>query len=76
MQVSHSDSGSGSGILRDSLRGNISFVFSLFDLGCCLGFGFGLTGASCRWWVSSSAAVGLSRRPDAGRQSPGEGGIC
>jgi len=26
LQVSHSDSGSGSGILRDSLRGNISFV--------------------------------------------------
>jgi len=35
--VSHSDSGSGSGILRDSLRGNISFVCRVFDLGCCFG---------------------------------------
>ena len=27
--MSHSDSGSGSGILRDSLQGNISFVFDV-----------------------------------------------
>ena len=43
MQVSHSDSGSGSGILRDSLRGNISFVDDGIGSGVVV---LGPTGAS------------------------------
>ena len=72
--MSHSDSGSGSGILTDSLRGNISFVL-MFGLGVGLLF-LGRPGLVPGGESLSSAAVGLSRRPDARRQSPGEGGVC
>ena len=71
--MSHSDSESGSGILRDSLRGNISFVLSLVWEWMLV---FGRPGLVAGGESLSSAAVGLSRRPDARRQSPGEGGVC
>jgi len=73
--VSHSDSGSGSGILRDSLQGNISFVLVVWDRigGCCF---LSRTGLVAGGESFSSAAVGLSRRPDARRQSPGEERVC
>jgi len=72
--VSHSNGGSGSGLLRDSLRGNISFVLSLVWEWVLLVFG--RPGLVAGGESLSSAAVGLSQRPDARRQSPGEDGVC
>ena len=74
MQVSHSNSGSGSGILRDCPWGVIVLLFVVNGIGRELVFVGTGPRLVANGGSSSSAAVGLSRRPDARRQSPGEGG--
>ena len=71
--MSHSDSGSGSGILRDSPAGVIFLLF--FEVGLGVSLGVGRPKASCRWWIFVFCCD-VSLPPDAGRQSSGGIRVC